>query len=130
MKKRLFLLMLLTVGFVISGCSNGNTEAGILTGKVTIGPISPVVRPGEELAIPCEVYEARKIMVYDGDKEELIEQVDIDCDGIYMVELKPDVYTIDINRIGVDYSTEVPLKIVIRTGETFELNLDIDTGIR
>ena len=122
--------MLLAVGFVISGCSNGNTEAGILTGKVTIGPISPVVRPGEELTIPCEVYEARKIMVYAGDKEELIEQVDIDCDGIYMVELKPDVYTIDINRIGVDYSAEVPRKIVIRAGETFELNLDIDTGIR
>jgi len=124
------LVMLLTVGFVISGCSNGNTEAGILTGKVIIGPISPVVRPGEELIIPCGVYEARKIMVYDGDREELVEQVDIDCDGIYMVELKPDVYTIDINRIGVDYSTEVPRKIVIKSGETFELNLDIDTGIR
>ncbi len=130
MKKRPFLLMLLAVGFVISGCSNGNTEAGILAGKVTIGPISPVVRPGEELTIPCEVYEARKIMVYAGDKEELIEQVDIDCDGIYMVELKPDVYTIDINLIGVDSSAEVPRKIVIRAGETFELNLDIETGLR
>jgi hypothetical protein len=130
MKNRLFLLILLTLSFIISSCSNGNAETGILTGTVTIGPISPVVRPGEEPVIPCEVYETRKIMVYDGDMEELIKQVGINCDGIYMVELTPGVYAIDINSIGIDYSDEVPRKIVIRPGDTYELNLDIDTGIR
>ncbi|MGI2335881.1 MAG: META domain-containing protein [Dehalogenimonas sp.] len=43
---------------------------GILRGSVTIGPITPVESPGEKPTVPPEVYEARKIMVYNesGDK--------------------------------------------------------------
>jgi hypothetical protein len=36
----------------------------------------------------------------------------------------------DINRIGVDSSTDVPRDIEIRVGETTRLDIEIDTGIR
>ena len=126
----LVLLAILTLGLLLAGCSGRTLEPGILSGTVTIGPIWPVERPGESPPIPCEVYEARKVMIYDKKGSRLIKQVDLDCNGNYRVELNPGVYTVDINRIGIDFSKDVPKKIEIRPGETIELDIDIDTGIR
>ena len=106
-------------------------NSGILQGIVTIGPITPVERPGEKPPIPPEVYEARKIMVYDKSGKELIQQVDIDSEsGWYVAHLKPGTYTIDINRIGMDSSDDVPQQVEIQLGITTRLDIDIDTGIR
>jgi hypothetical protein len=60
----------------------------------------------------------------------LLKTVDIDCDGRYRVELEPGVYRVDINRIGVDFSSDVPEQVEITAGLTFKLDIDIDTGIR
>jgi heat shock protein HslJ len=103
---------------------------GILQGNVNIGPITPVERPGEKPTIPPEVYEARKIVVYDKNRDKLIAQVDIDSKGYYEVELKPGIYNVDINRIGMDRSSDVPKEIEIIAGKTIVLDIDIDTGIR
>lgn len=106
-------------------------NSGILQGKVTIGPITPVERPGEKPPIPPEVYEARKIMVYDKSGKELIQQVDIDNEiGWYVAHLKPGIYAIDINRIGIDTSNDVPKQVEIQLGITTRLDIAIDTGIR
>jgi heat shock protein HslJ len=105
-------------------------NSGILQGIVTIGPITPVERPGEKPPIPPEVYEARKIMVYDKAGKKLIQQVDIAYEGRYVVHLKPGTYTIDINHIGVDSSDDVPQQVEIQLGITTRLDIDIDTGIR
>ncbi|MFC1955891.1 META domain-containing protein [Chloroflexota bacterium] len=106
-------------------------NSGILQGIVTIGPITPVERPGEKPPIPPEVFEARKIMVYDKSGKTLIQQVDIDSEGQwYVAHLKPGTYTIDINRIGMDSSDDVPQQLEIQLGITTRLDIDIDTGIR
>ena len=106
-------------------------NSGILQGLVTIGPITPVERPGEKPPIPPEVYEARKIMVYDKSGKKLIQQVDIDSEGRwYVAHLKPGTYTIDINRIGMDSSDDVLKQVEIQLGITTRLDIDIDTGIR
>ena len=130
MTKTLLIIAITAVTLFIFGCSDVTQEYGILQGKVTIGPLVPVERPGVEYEIPCEVYEARKVMVYDKNHKKLIKQVDIDCDGNYQLELEPDFYVIDINRIGIDHSSEVPAKIEIKPRETIQLDIDIDTGIR
>ena len=57
---------------LVLSCSTPQ-ESGILQGYVTIGPIQPVVRPGQEIEVPCAVYEARKIMVYSDTGKKLIE---------------------------------------------------------
>ncbi len=114
-------------------CGSGGSaaaETGTLEGRVTIGPISPVQREGVEEEIPPEVYAARKVVVYDRGGRKLVEEVDLEDDGHYRVDLKPGIYVVDINRIGVDYSEQVPREIEIRSGETVVFDIDIDTGIR
>ena len=130
MPKNIVLLLVLIIGLLLTGCAAGTQETGTLQGRVSIGPISPVERPGEVTPVPPAVYAARKVMVYDKSGSRLVKQVDLGTDGYYRTDLKPGVYTVDINRIGIDYSSEVPKKIEIRSGEMVELNIDIDTGIR
>ena len=74
-------------------------------------------------------------MVYDGKGKKLIETVDIvqsdqSAKGRYSVQLKPGVYVIDINHIGIDHSAEVPRTVELPAGQTVVLDIDIDTGIR
>ena len=130
MLSKCILLLFIFAALIISGCSSATSETGILHGNVSIGPISPVEIPGEPSVVPCEVYEARKIMVYEENGKKLIQQVDIDCDGRYITELKPGIYTIDINRIGIDHSSDVPQKVEIKSSITVRLDIGIDTGIR
>jgi hypothetical protein len=130
MTKNLVLLAVLIIGLVFSSCSGAVRDMGLLQGYVNIGPLSPVETPGETPPVPCEVYEARKIMVYDKNGHNLVKQVDIECGGRYRVELEPGAYTVDINHLGIDSSSDVPEKIDIKPGLTFRLDIDIDTGIR
>ena len=74
-------------------------------------------------------------MIYDKSGEELIYTVDIECNADeqyarYRVELKPGVYMVDINHIGIDYSSDVPKIIEVISGVTTRLDINIDTGIR
>ena len=134
MKHKIILTTVIILGLLITGCS-GTAEKGLLHGNVLIGPVTPVEQPGQDTTLRCDVYDARKIMIYDKNGERLIQQVDIDCNEEeqttrYRVELEPGTYTVDINRIGVDYSDDVPKQVEIQSGTTFRLDIYIDTGIR
>ncbi len=124
----LFALVLL--GLIACGCPGETRPPGVLEGYVTIGPLSPVETPGEKPPVPPDVYAARKIMIYDEQAMRLVAEADIGEDGTYRIELPPGRYTVDINRIGIDSSSEVPAKVDIVSGETVRLDIDIDTGIR
>lgn len=120
---------LVPVGLSV-GCSSGSTGTGILEGNVTIGPICPVEQPGHPCPVPCEMYQARKVQIYDSNGTKLIAEADIDCNGHYSIELKSGTYTVDINPNGFAHVSGVPQKIELKSGQTIELNIDIDTGIR
>ena len=124
------LLPLFMAALFTGGCADTSLETGILHGKVSIGPTSPVERPGEPAMVPCQVYEARKILVYNEKGDELIQQIDIDCDGRYKTDLKPGTYLVDINHIGIDSSSDIPRKVEIKSSLTARLDVNIDTGIR
>jgi hypothetical protein len=130
MLRNFVLLATVIIGLVLGACCGGVAEIGILQGNVTIGPICPVERPGEPCPVPCEAYQARKVMIYNNDGTKLVEQVDIDCTGHYLVELHVGEYTVDINYLGIDSSKDVPTKIEIQARQTIEVNISIDTGIR
>lgn len=134
MKKAVLLLIVVVLGLMPASCGS-RAGTGLLQGNVTIGPLTPVEQPGQTKAVPCEVYESRKIMVYGENGDKLIKQVDIDCNEQeeyvrYRVELEPGVYTIDINHTGADFSKELPKIVEIRSGITVRLDINIDTGIR
>jgi hypothetical protein len=128
------LLAIVCIGLVLAGlsagCSSGTAGSGILEGNVTIGPICPVEHPGTPCPVPCELYQARKVLIYNSSETKLIAEADIDCTGNYSTELKPGMYTIDITRDSFGHVSSVPQKIEIKEGQTVELNIDIDTGIR
>ena len=134
MKLNLLLLVIILCGLLVIGCS-GSAKKGILEGNVHIGPVSPVEQQNQDTTLRCDVYDARKIMVYDKSGKKLIKQVDIECNSEenyarYRVELAPGTYTVDINHIGIDSSSDVPKRVEIQSGITVILDIDIDTGIR
>ncbi len=98
---------------------------------MTIGPVCPVQREGVPCIIPPEVYETRKIVISDELGNVIAGGVvGIDGQGRYRVPLEPGIYTVDINRIGIDSSNEDPKVIEIRAREITILDINIDTGIR
>lgn len=134
---RFLILTVAMIGLLLTTCggvdSIDSAGKGVLQGNITIGPIWPVEPPGGNPPIPPEVYESRKVMVYDQRGATLIYKVDIipHADyGYYRVELDAGIYAVDINHIGVDHSGDVPTVIEVVPGQTVELDIDIDTGIR
>ena len=142
-KMKLFISPVLGIALIVgglglllflSGCqtattstTNPNIGMGVLEGKVWIGPIPG--GPPEKLGLPYppEIYQPRKIMVYDADHSNLVKQVDITDKGYYSVELLADTYTIDINYVANDWSNEVPRKFTIKPG--IHINADIFINI-
>jgi len=39
-------------------------------------------------------------------------------------------YVVDVNKIGIDHTAEMPKTVEIQPGQTMGLDIDIDTGIR
>lgn len=131
MKKIFFVIPLM--GIVLSACLDLSTEPqiqGVITGKVTIGPLCPVE--------PCDLtdeqiyaaYDARKILLYDQDTLIVLYKISIGHDSVYSASLPPATYIVDIDRSGIDHSSDVPVKVKILPTDTVNLDIDIDTGIR
>lgn len=129
-------IFMISIWLVLAtGCTGKVELPGTLEGTVSIGPIWPVERPGENPPVSPEVFAARKIMVYDEQGKKLMETVAItqigqSAEGHYSIQLKPGNYVVDINRAGIDHSAEVPRTVEIKTGQTVTLDISIDTGIR
>lgn len=131
----IFLIIMLGSILVVTSCQNTQQPLGTLEGIVTIGPIWPVERPGENRPVPPQVFETRKVIVYNESKTKILETVDLiqidqSSKASYSVQLIPGYYVVDITHGGIDRSGNVPKKIEIRPGQTVTINIDIDTGIR
>jgi hypothetical protein len=110
-------------------------ETVLLQGAVTIGPISPVEKPGECPSVSPEVFAARKLLIYDESGRHLVRevyftQIGNGATGYYTAQIAPGTYTIDINHIGMDTVDNLPQKITVAADETITIDLNIDTGIR
>ena len=124
-------------GFVLAavalstlGCSLGPKATGTLEGHVSIGPLVPVLREGEPEPTPApEVYAGRQIVVFSSGGRE-ITRVEIDGQGNYRVALPAGSYLVDINHAGIDSAAGLPAEVEIMAGQTTQLDVDIDTGIR
>jgi hypothetical protein len=125
------LCIILVLSISIASCDQGPQELGIIEGKVTIGPLVPVLREGEIPPTPApEVYSAREIVVYEKDGVTEFTRLQIDSNGKYRGELPVGTYVIDINRIGIDRGKNLPIEIEITNLSITTLDIEIDTGIR
>jgi hypothetical protein len=132
--------MVLVVGILAGGllavsCQPGGPETVLLQGAVTIGPISPVERPGENPPVPPEVFSSRYLIIYDESGERLVRevyftQIGQSATGYYTAQIAPGTYTVDINHAGIDRADNLPVKITVSADETVTIDVNIDTGIR
>ncbi|MEO8033145.1 MAG: hypothetical protein ABI837_01850 [Acidobacteriota bacterium] len=135
MKTRLLFLALL-LAFSCSKSSSPTAPAdspprGRLAGIVTIGPNCP----GPERDPPCaaqpSAYLARKILVYDSTKKNLLHTVEIDTTGLYTILLVPADYILELQTASaLDRTGDLPKTVSIHANVTTTVNVSIDTGIR
>jgi hypothetical protein len=124
-------LLLMVLMVYSTACRPRITGVGILTGHVTIGPLAPVLREGETEPTPSpEIYAQREVVIFDARGKREINRVQVDANGNYKIELPTGVYTVDINRIGIDTAAGLPTQIELRPDEIVRLDISIDTGIR
>ena len=134
-RKNIILGLTLMIGLVINGGCNklSSHEAGILEGKISIGPICPVeTDPPDPGCLPtAETYKAYPVTVWTHDGKRKIIQIFPALDGSYSNDLEPGRYLImldtDRNNIG---SSNLPVEVIIISDSVTKLNIDIDTGIR
>lgn len=117
----------------VSGCATSGNQAGtgILTGKVTVGPLTPVERVDVTPPVPDPaVFTSRKLLLYDADGKTQIQEIGIQAAGyygVYNVTLMPGTYKLGYNYMG---SIRFLPEFTIEAGKTTIVDVDIDTGIR
>jgi hypothetical protein len=105
-------------------------EHGRLSGVVTIGPNCPGPATDKPCPTQPSAYAARKILVYNETKSTLLFTVDIDSQGLYVIDLTPGKYTVDLKPSGIDRTADLPKVVQIQANTVTAVNVDIDTGIR
>lgn len=125
------LILLLSL---LAGCAGAAVEPGVIQGKVTVGPLTPVERvpePGETPSpIPAQVYTSRSVDILKADGRTLVKHVQFQGDGTYKVELPPGTYVVASPAGQFEHARELPKTVTLKSGEVVTLDLDIDTGIR
>ena len=107
-----------------------STALGRLSGTVTIGPNCPVEQVNNPCPTPPEAYAARKVLVYDAAHTTMLHTVDIDSQGLYLIDLPAGNYVVDLKKNGIDRSGDVPAPVTIQANAVTTHNISIDTGIR
>jgi hypothetical protein len=125
------------VALLLFGCNSPTAPVttaskvfGRLSGIVTIGPICPVQRDDTPCPTPPSAYAARKILVMDEQGTKILFTVDIDSQGLYLIDLAPAKYRIDLKPNGIDRAAELPAVVEIHANSVTTLNVNIDTGLR
>ncbi len=103
---------------------------GRLAGVVTIGPNCPVESATMPCPTPPDAYAMRKVLVYNEAKTTLLFTVDIDSQGLYVINLAPGKYSVDVKKAGIDRASGVPAVVEIKANTVTKLDISIDTGIR
>jgi len=123
------------LNFILVACTELNQFGdGMLIGKISIGPLCPVeTDPPNPACLPTmETYKAWQTAVWSLKKKTKIIDIIPEINGNYALKLPAGEYIVDYaetktNRIG---ASNLPGKISIIKGDTTNLDIDIDTGIR
>ncbi|MEI6140390.1 MAG: hypothetical protein WCP85_14065 [Mariniphaga sp.] len=141
MKNRNFSLkyLPLLIIYILATSSCGDirenvTDAGVLKGKISIGPLCPVERiPPDPACLPtAETYKAWATAIFSAKGKAKIATLDPNLDGSFEIELPVGDYIVDYNvvrNIGVGKSN-LPAAFSITAKDTTTININIDTGIR
>jgi hypothetical protein len=107
--------------------------AGVLKGKITIGPLCPVetVPPSPGCSPTAETYKTWATAVWKLNKTGKVVTLTPALDGNYLVTLPSGKYIIDFDSIqNYKAGSNLPFKITVPANDTVIFNINIDTGIR
>jgi hypothetical protein len=114
----------------VAGLSQPQPQVGlgVLTGRVTRGPLSPVEGiPGGRRA---EVVAGFRIVISGSDGRQ-VESVVTNDQGQYQVNLPSGTYRISAGALPRGSSTkDLPTTVTVRDGQETRLDIRVDTGIR
>ncbi len=124
-------LLLLTVSILTamitacSGTSSTTPDSGV-EGKVIIGPVCPVIQPGEDCL--DRPYQAT-LTVNDPNGRKIV-QVEADEDGRFKIPLEPGNYILvpESKGLMVPFAAQQPFAVV--EGNYTQLTIAYDSGIR
>ena len=109
----------------------GTVAKGSVEGKVTVGPICPVERPGVPCPVPSEAYTSREVILYAADGTTEVQRMHFLPDGTYHFDVPAGTYVLDTPHGGIGIgSSELPKTLTVGEAEKLEVNFSIDTGIR
>ena len=135
MPRRVLLIATVAIALAL-GCHKSPTAPGEsatphgrLFGLVTIGPNCPV-DGHESRPTPPSAYAARKVLIFSSDHSRQLFTVDIDSRGLYIIDLTPGTYVIDLKPVGMDRSQDVPATVSILANISTQHDISIDTGLR
>jgi hypothetical protein len=136
---RIMLFSILAIGLFVFSCENNqnssslnNTKgekvaSGRLTGRTTLGPISPVVR--KDMPSPYEPADGVKFVILTTSGKE-IQSVVTDKQGSYTVDLPPGTYRVEMPQSPLGLTKDLPTEVSIAENEVTRLDIRLDTGIR
>lgn len=138
----ILLSLVLIMGVLVVGCAQDRGKVtpisgvrkaaergtGVLTGSVTIGPMSPVEGMGGPGQTPLP---GARIIISDLQGQEITSVVS-DEKGVYRISLPPGTYKIKMPVLpsGGRFTKDLPATVTITQGQETRLDIRIDTGIR
>jgi len=117
---------------VLAGCLGppGGEPQGYVVGMVTVGPLAPVEREGRPSPTPPPELCLRLVFrVLDQEGKELL-RFSPGQDCRFRVALAPGKYVLEYAGPPPSFTKDLPRAVEIRAGETLELDIHVDTGIR
>lgn len=103
----------------------------ILKGKVTVGPLTPVVKLDQPTPTPSPaVFTSRAINIINDETQAVVQKVSFKADGTFYAELPPGRYRIELVKNGMDRAKDLPKVVVLGRGQAVIFDIEIDTGIR
>ncbi len=123
----LFCLFASNCGFKSTGVSASMSTEGTLHGTVTVSPVCPV----ETLDDVCRPRPLanRQVQIKASDGKSIT--MTTDQQGAFIIQLPPGRYLIEVQSVSYPMRQRVPLTAVsIVAGQTSEINIPLDTGIR
>ena len=110
--------------------TSSQDDTGMFQGKMVIGPICPVEQVGHPCNPTPQMYAAHQVFVYSSDRLRLIRTLTPDAQGNYSTVLPADNYLVDVQHKGIEAIKGAPVTVTVVAGQTAQISIDIDTGIR
>jgi hypothetical protein len=114
-------------------------KTGKLTGHVSLGPISPVERPGHKQRVPPEMYKHYQISVtqpgpHNGMMKShmlrVVATLKLTSDGDFSTDLPPGEYRVEVRAEPSPMHLPPSQTVTISAGKTTRVTFSVDTGIR